>query len=80
MDIALDNINTILDVRSPEILTANLRRVFSKLLDPTQDRVLVLKYTVTFFWSSSISNSLPLSILGCYQIKARGKKSRGDAC
>ena len=43
-----DNIDKVLDVRSPEKLTQNLRRIFSKLLDPDEDPIFVLKYTVTF--------------------------------
>ena len=44
MDITLDNVDRVLDTSSPVRLT----RVFFKLLDPTQDRNFVLKYTVMF--------------------------------
>ncbi|KAL4068532.1 hypothetical protein V8B97DRAFT_841691 [Scleroderma yunnanense] len=46
MDTALDNIDRVLScTSSPEKLTHNLTWVFSKLLDPSQDVVFVLKYT-----------------------------------
>ena len=44
MDITLDNVDRVLDTSSP----VRLMRVFFKLLDPTQDRNFVLKYTVMF--------------------------------
>jgi len=44
----LDNIDKFLDVRSPEKLTQNLRRIFSKLLDPDEDPTFMLKYMVMF--------------------------------
>ena len=54
MDITLNNLNNVLDNSSPETLT----QIFSKLVDPTQDRIFVVKYTVRSFYIEICLNLL----------------------
>lgn len=48
MDIALHNIDAVINTPDPVKLIQIFVRIFFKLLDPAQDRILVLKYRVTF--------------------------------
>lgn len=58
MDIALDNVDHVLDASPPEKLT----QVFSKLLllDPTRDRIFVPKYMVLFVLDHDLCLNYPL--------------------
>ena len=54
MDITPNNVNNALDNPSPE----TLKQIFSKLVDPTQGRTFLVKYTVRSFYIEIYLNSL----------------------
>lgn len=75
MDIALDNVDHVLDASPPEKLT----QVFSKLLllDPTRDRIFVPKYMVLFVLDHDLCLNYPLQDAIASRLQAKGTKGIG---